>query len=107
MKRPDSFGKQASAACCSIAPPTRERRFHRVPKKTRVHDSVCRNCHAVLVLVTQTIAEDPVKIRATRRAGLSLVELLCVIAIIAILAALYLPTIARAFMRVKRFLGGE
>jgi prepilin-type N-terminal cleavage/methylation domain-containing protein len=35
-----------------------------------------------------------------------LVELICVLAIISILAALYLPTIARAFSRVKKFLAG-
>jgi prepilin-type N-terminal cleavage/methylation domain-containing protein len=45
--------------------------------------------------------------RNTRRiAGLSLTELLCVIAILAILSAFYLPAIARAFVRVKKFLSG-
>jgi prepilin-type N-terminal cleavage/methylation domain-containing protein len=39
-------------------------------------------------------------------AGLSLTELLCVIAIIAILSAFYLPALARAFVRVKKFLSG-
>ena len=38
--------------------------------------------------------------------AMTLVELLCVIAIIAILMALYLPAIARTFVRVKKFLGG-
>jgi len=38
--------------------------------------------------------------------GLTFPELLCVIAIIAILMALYLPAIARAFVRVKEFLFG-
>ncbi len=42
----------------------------------------------------------------TRRAAMSLTELMCVIAILSILAALYLPTVARAFVRVKHFLGG-
>jgi prepilin-type N-terminal cleavage/methylation domain-containing protein len=47
------------------------------------------------------------KLRANHRRGLTLTELLCVVAIIAILLALYLPAIARAFMRVKKFLSGE
>jgi prepilin-type N-terminal cleavage/methylation domain-containing protein len=41
-----------------------------------------------------------------RQAALTLTELLCVIAIIMILAALYLPAIARAYRRVCGFLGG-
>ena len=41
-----------------------------------------------------------------RRRGLTLPELLCVMAIIGILAALYFPTILRAFARVKAFLQG-
>jgi prepilin-type N-terminal cleavage/methylation domain-containing protein len=40
------------------------------------------------------------------RAGFSMTELLCVIAIILILAALYLPALAKAFHRVRTFLGG-
>jgi len=36
--------------------------------------------------------------------GLTLPELLCVITIIAILMALYLPAISRAFVRIKEFL---
>ncbi len=43
---------------------------------------------------------------ASRRNGMSLTELLCVIAIIAILASLYLGAIARAFVRIKKFLDG-
>ena len=39
-------------------------------------------------------------------AGVSLMELLCVLAIIAILAAIYLPTLMHAFVRVKKFLTG-
>ncbi len=42
----------------------------------------------------------------TRRAAMTLTELMCVIAILSILAALYLPTVARAFVRIKHFLGG-
>jgi len=37
---------------------------------------------------------------------MSLTELMCVIAIISILAALYLPAVAKAFVRIKNFLGG-
>lgn len=41
-----------------------------------------------------------------RFAAVSFIELLCVLAIISILAALYLPAIAKAFVRIKTFLGG-
>jgi prepilin-type N-terminal cleavage/methylation domain-containing protein len=44
--------------------------------------------------------------RLKRRAGYSLTELLCVMAIILILTALYLPAIAKAYHRVRVFLGG-
>lgn len=44
--------------------------------------------------------------RQKRKAGLTLTELLCVIAIILILAAFYLPAIARAYHRVRVFLAG-
>jgi prepilin-type N-terminal cleavage/methylation domain-containing protein len=37
--------------------------------------------------------------------GLTLMELLCVIAIIAILAALYLGAISKAYVHVKKMLG--
>ena len=37
--------------------------------------------------------------------GLTLTELVCVMAIIAILASLYLGAIARAFVKVKKLLG--
>jgi prepilin-type N-terminal cleavage/methylation domain-containing protein len=40
------------------------------------------------------------------RRGMSLTELLCVILIISILAALYLGAISRAFVHIKKFLGG-
>ena len=41
-----------------------------------------------------------------RRAAMSLTEVMCVIVIIAILAALYLPAITRAYLRITKFLGG-
>jgi prepilin-type N-terminal cleavage/methylation domain-containing protein len=44
--------------------------------------------------------------RLKRKAGLTLTELLCVMAIILILAALYLPAIAKAYHRIRTFLGG-
>ena len=42
--------------------------------------------------------------KRSRSGGWSLMELLCVIAIIAILAALYLGAIAKAFVHVRKFL---
>jgi prepilin-type N-terminal cleavage/methylation domain-containing protein len=39
-------------------------------------------------------------------AGFTLTELLCVMAILLILAALYLPAIAKAYKRIVTFLGG-
>ena len=44
--------------------------------------------------------------RWKRQAALTLTELLCVMAILLILAALYLPAILRAYKRVRAFLGG-
>ena len=44
--------------------------------------------------------------RLKRKAGFSLIELLCLIAIILMLAALYLPAIAKAYKRIVAFLGG-
>ena len=41
-----------------------------------------------------------------RLAGLTLTELLCVMAIITLLAAMYLGAVIRAFVRVKKFLQG-
>jgi prepilin-type N-terminal cleavage/methylation domain-containing protein len=40
------------------------------------------------------------------KAGFSLTELLCVIAILLILAALYLPTLTKAYQRVRTFVEG-
>lgn len=42
-----------------------------------------------------------------RIAGVTLTELMCVIAIIAILSAFYLPAVIHAFVRVKKFLTGS
>ena len=44
--------------------------------------------------------------RRKRQAGLTLTELLCVMAIILILMGLYLPAIAKAYKRIVTFLGG-
>jgi len=41
-----------------------------------------------------------------RNGGWTLTELLCVMAIISILAAMYLGVIAKAFIHVKKFLEG-
>ena len=54
---------------------------------------------------------DPQSLRSSgsapkRRAAMSFIELLVVLAIISILAALYLPAVAKAFVRIKTFLGG-
>ncbi|MGO8926748.1 MAG: Tfp pilus assembly protein FimT/FimU [Limisphaerales bacterium] len=43
--------------------------------------------------------------RQRQTAGLTLTELLCVMAIILILVALYLPAIAKAYKRIVTFLG--
>ena len=44
--------------------------------------------------------------RRKQQAGFTLMEVLCVTAIILILAALYLPAIAKAYKRIVTFLGG-
>lgn len=44
--------------------------------------------------------------RRGHRKAITLTELLCVITVIAILLAFYLPAIARAYLRVKKFLTG-
>jgi prepilin-type N-terminal cleavage/methylation domain-containing protein len=44
--------------------------------------------------------------RRKQQAGLTVTELVCVMAIILILMALYLPAIARVYKRVVTFLGG-
>jgi prepilin-type N-terminal cleavage/methylation domain-containing protein len=41
-----------------------------------------------------------------REDGMSLTELLCVILIISILASLYLGAISKAYVHIKKFLGG-
>ncbi len=41
------------------------------------------------------------------RTGWTLTELLCVIAVISILVAIYLGVIAKAFIHVKKILGGH
>ncbi len=47
------------------------------------------------------------KLRTNQRRGVTLIELLCVLAVIAILAALYLPAVAHAYVRVRRILTGK
>jgi prepilin-type N-terminal cleavage/methylation domain-containing protein len=42
---------------------------------------------------------------AKSRSGMTLLEILCVMAIIAILAAMYIGVIARAFVHVKKIAG--
>ena len=55
-----------------------------------------------------SLSKHEMKLRfESRRNAVTLLELLCVLAIIAILLALYLPAIARAFGKVKRLLFGE
>ena len=44
--------------------------------------------------------------RQRQTAGFTLTELLCVMTIILILAALYLPAIAMTYKRIVTFLGG-
>lgn len=39
--------------------------------------------------------------------GVTLIELLCVLAILAVIASLYLPAIARAYSKVKHMFGSE
>ncbi|MBL9172504.1 MAG: prepilin-type N-terminal cleavage/methylation domain-containing protein [Verrucomicrobiales bacterium] len=39
--------------------------------------------------------------------GVTLMELLCVLAILAVIASLYLPAIARAYSKVKHMFGSE
>jgi prepilin-type N-terminal cleavage/methylation domain-containing protein len=53
--------------------------------------------------ILDTMDAKPKK-RIRSSAALTLTELLCVIAILAILAALYLPALLRAYKRVRAFL---
>ena len=46
------------------------------------------------------------KMKRRRQLGLSLTELLCVMAILLILMSLYLPAIARAYRHIRAFLNG-
>ncbi len=62
----------------------------------------CPTLHGIEVY-TETAAMTRLR---KRIAGLSLTELVCVIAIIAILASLYIGVITKAFARVVKFLKG-
>jgi prepilin-type N-terminal cleavage/methylation domain-containing protein len=57
------------------------------------------------VPVTHLISYMRTRITRSKN-GMSLVEVLCVVTIIAILAALYLGAIARAFRHILKFLNG-
>jgi prepilin-type N-terminal cleavage/methylation domain-containing protein len=50
------------------------------------------------------IADDKMTPKHHRRFGYSMTELLCVIAIISILAAIYLGVIAKALIHIRKFL---
>jgi prepilin-type N-terminal cleavage/methylation domain-containing protein len=60
----------------------------------------------LLVRITGIRRFRPMMRMRKQLAGLTLTELLCVIAIIAILASMYLGAIAKAFARVVKFLKG-
>jgi prepilin-type N-terminal cleavage/methylation domain-containing protein len=60
-------------------------------------------------MTTDVVYWQLVKIKPNRRGGeggVTLTELMCVLLIIAILMAMYLPTLSHAFIRVKKFLTG-
>lgn len=68
-------------------------------------------CQTRLPVLESSVQGKPAGIlimlkNTNRKSGMSLTELLCVIAIIAILASLYLGVIAKAFVRIKKFLDG-
>jgi prepilin-type N-terminal cleavage/methylation domain-containing protein len=74
--------------------------------KRRLDSAVILPMLAVMALQPRVLSHAGVR-RKSACAAITLVELLCTMAIIAILLALYLPAVARAFRNASKFLFGE
>ena len=71
--------------------------------------NACRRVELCATIKREASMTTIIESRSSRqehRNAITLTELLCVIAVIAILLAFYLPAIARAYLRVKKFLTG-